>query len=313
MSKESVKDTKFYNFTAKRKIFYIISLILISVSIIFSFFGLNIAIEFKGGTMLTYSFSGEMDLNSVQSKTEEVLGLKVNIQQGEIFQSDKKKLSISVVSNDGISAEKQTELKNALLETYSENELESLDSTDVAASSGRNFFIKCIVAVVFSAIILILYIALRFKRISGWSSGICSIMALVHDIIITYGAFIIMGFEINSNFVAVVLTILGCSINDTIVVYDRIRENKKLMASVDIEKLVNISCTQSIKRSIRTTITTVVTMIIISVVAYVRGVTSILSFSIPITIGMIIGTYSSLCLAPNLWVSWNKGKSAKKA
>ena len=189
--------------------------------------------------------------------------------------------------------------------------MQLLDSTDVAASSGRNFFIKCIVAVAFSAVVLILYIALRFKRISGWSSGVCAVVALLHDIIITYGAFVLIGFQINSNFIAVVLTILGCSINNTIVVYDRIRENRKLMPVAKLNDLVNISTTQSMSRSFRTTITTVVTMIIISIVAYIYGVTSILSFSVPIIVGMVIGTYSSLCLAPCLWVSWqSKGKKA---
>lgn len=306
-------DIKRYNFTGKRKIFYIISAALIAISIIVSFLGVDIAIEFKGGTMITYSFAGDIDSNEAKSKVEEVTQSKVNIQQGELFQSDRKKLSISFVSSEGFTAERQSALTAALQEIYTDNDIQILDSTDVAASSGRNFFIKCLVAVAFSAVILIIYIAVRFKRISGWSSGVCAVIALIHDIVITYGAFIIIGFQINSNFIAVVLTILGCSINNTIVIYDRIRENKKLMPVADINDLVNISTTQSISRSIRTSITTVVTMIIISIVAAVFGVTSILSFSVPIIIGMTVGTYSSLCLAPCLWVTWQTKSAAKGA
>lgn len=316
MSKEkniqsSEKKTKSYNFTGKSKIFYIISAVLVALSVLVSFLGVDIAIEFRGGTMITYSFVGDIDSGEAQAKVEEIAASKVNIQQGDLFQSDRKKLAISFVSSEGFTAEKQTALTSALQEIYADNDIEILDSTDVAASSGRDFFIKCIVAVAFSAVILILYIAFRFKRISGWSSGVCAVIALLHDIVVTYGAFVIIGFQINSNFIAVVLTILGCSINNTIVVYDRIRENKKLMPVADIHDLVNVSTTQSMTRSFRTSITTVVTMIIISIVAYIYGVTSILSFSVPIIIGMLVGTYSSLCLAPCLWVSWQT--KAKKA
>lgn len=305
-------DIKRYNFTGKSKIFYIISLALIALSVIVTFFGVvDIAIEFKGGTLITYSFVGSIDSNDVEAQVQEIAQSTVTVQQGELFQSDRKKLSVSFVSSEGFTAERQSELTSALQEIYTDNDIQILDSTDVAASSGRNFFVKCLVAVAFSAVVLILYIAFRFKRISGWSSGICAVIALVHDIVITYGAFVIIRFQINSNFIAVVLTILGCSINNTIVVYDRIRENKKLMPAAEIHDLVNISTTQSMTRSFRTSITTVVTMLIISIVASVYGVTSILSFSVPIIIGMIVGTYSSLCLAPCLWVSWQT--KAKKA
>lgn len=310
-TKSTGSDMKRYNFTGKSKIFYIISIVLIAVSVLVTFFGVDIAVEFKGGTLITYSFVGDIDSNDAKSKVEEIAQSTVTIQQGELFQSTRKKLSVSFVSSEGFTAERQAELTSALQEIYADNDIQILDSTDVAASSGRNFFIKCLVAVAFSAVILILYIAFRFNRISGWSSGVCAVIALIHDIIITYGAFVIIGFQINSNFIAVVLTILGCSINNTIVVYDRIRENKKLMPAADIHDLVNISTTQSMTRSFRTSITTVVTMLIISIVASVYGVTSILSFSVPIIIGMLVGTYSSLCLAPCLWVSWqNKAKKA---
>ena len=130
-----------------------------------------------------------------------------------------------------------------------------------------------------------------------------------------FGTFVILGYEINANFIAVILTILGYSVNDTIVVYDRIRENKKMMKKASVAELVNVSTAQSLRRSIRTSITTVSTMIIVTIVAYIFGVSSILSFSIPMIVGMIAGTYSSLFVASQLWVWWNEkrqGKSKKK-
>ena len=196
--------------------------------------------------------------------------------------------------------------------TYPDNALAELESNEVSPSSGREFFGKCIVAVIFAALVLIVYIALRFKKISGWSAGVFTIVTLLHDIIITYGSFVLCGFEINANFMAVILTIFGYSINNTIIVYDRIRENQKLLPrDTTIAELVNQSASQTLRRSLRTSITTLSTMIIISVVAYVFHVESILSFSVPMTFGLIAGTYSSQCIAPTLWVWWNERRGNK--
>ena len=165
----------------------------------------------------------------------------------------------------------------------------------------------------FAAVLLIIYIALRFKKISGWSAGIFTVITLLHDIIITYGSFVLCRFEIDSNFMAVVLTIFGYSINNTIIVYDRIRENQKFMnKELTIAELVNNSASQTMRRSLRTSITTVSTMIIISVVASIFNVSSILSFSVPMTFGLIAGTYSSQCIAPTLWVWWNERQGNKQ-
>ena len=187
-----------------------------------------------------------------------------------------------------------------------------LDGRDVSPTSGKQFFYKCLVAALAASVILIVYIALRFKRISGWSAGICAILALVHDLITAYGTFVIAGFEINSNFMAVLLTILGYSVNNTMVIYDRIRENQKLMdKKTSIRELVNTSISQTMRRSIRTSVTTISTMLIISIVAVIMQVDSILSFSIPLTVGLISGTYSSICIAPVVWVWWTEKRGKK--
>ena len=303
---------KVYDIVGKKKLFLSISAILVLISIISTFFGLKVAIEFKGGTMISYSYINEIDSKEVQSRIEEILNNKVLLQQGDLFNSDRKNITVTLVSTDEISSDLQNNLTSALKEQFSDNDIQILDSNDVSPSSGREFFIKCLVAVAFSALVLILYISFRFKRISGWSAGVFAVVALLHDIIITYGGFVLLGFEINSNFMAVILTILGYSINDTIVVYDRIRENKHLMGqSTPLDKLVNTSVSQSFARSINTSLTTITSMAVISIVAYIYGVNSILSFSVPLLIGMAIGTYSSLFFAPVLWVSWQTRKGKK--
>ena len=135
----------------------------------------------------------------------------------------------------------------------------------------------------------------------------------MHDVIMVYGTFVIFGIPINANFMAVVLTILGYSINDTIVVYDRIRENKKLVPkNTPVSELVNLSMNQSLTRSINTSITTISAMIVVSIVALVFNVESILSFSFPLIVGMIFGVYSTLFITGPLWVLWQEHKEKHK-
>ncbi len=306
-------NKKVYDIAGKKKIWFIASLAIIVAIILLSIFkGVEIAIEFKGGTIISYSYEGEADITSKQSDIEDYLKTPVTIQEGENLANDSKSFSISFSSDDGLSAEEQSGLTALLKEKFPDNKLEVLDSNDVNPTSGREFFTKCLIAAVIAAILIIVYIGIRFKQISGWSAGACAIIALIHDLIFAFGTFVVLGYEINSNFIAVILTILGYSVNDTIVIYDRIRENRKLMPNADVTELVNVSTSQSLRRSIRTSITTVSTMLIVSIVAYVYGVTSILSFSIPIMVGMIAGTYSSMCIASSIWVWWNERKSSKK-
>ena len=263
--------------------------------------------------MLSYAYTGELNADDVKSKVEEVAGSSVNVQTGELFGDDQNRnsITISFVSNEGLTSDKQSEITNIVQETFPDNNIEILDSNDVSPASGKSFMLKCVVAVVFASLMLILYIALRFKKIGGLSAGVCAIVKLLHDIIITFGAFVLLGYEVNANFMAVILTILGYSINDTIVIYDRIRENRTLMPKDSLDDIVNISISQTLKRSLRTSITTIFTMLTVSVVCGVSGITSILSFSIPLAIGLTVGTYSSLFFNTPIWTSWNDKKSKK--
>ena len=273
--------------------------------------GVNLAIEFDGGTMLNYTYQGDIDTNKIKLETENVVATPVTVRLGESLDSDAHQLTISFPTDEGINADKQFTLPEARHTAFPDNSLELYDSKDVSPSSGREFLLKCLVAMVLAAILIIIYIAVRFKKIGGWSAGICSIFALCHDLMAALAASIICGFEFNANIVAVILTILGYSINNTIVIYDRIRENRTLYPKATLNELINLGCTQSLRRSLRTSITTIGTMIVVSVVVLVSGYTSLLSFSVPLIFGLISGTYSSLFVAPVTW-SWWKGRNAKK-
>ena len=309
MSKKNTQNetvtapVKAFDFCSKKKL--ILGVVIAVVR------GIHLAIEFKGGTLITYSYQGDINTNDVVATVKDVVDSTVTVRTGESLDSGGKQITISFTSDQALTADRQTELTNALREKYAENELEIYDSNDVSPSSGREFLLKCFIAVIFAAFIVIIYIAIRFRNIGGWSAGVCSIFALCLDLLVAFAATIVCGFNIDSNIVAVFLTILGYSINNTIVIYDRIRENRKLMPKASLNELINASCTQSLTRSIRTSITTIGTMLTVTIVVLVTGYDSLLSFSVPLMMGLISGTFSSLFVAPVTWSWWKNKQDAK--
>ncbi len=293
-----------FDFIKNRKIYFIISAVLISVSLLSTFIlGVNLDIQFKGGTILTFIYDGEIDQAEFEKTATDALGgMGVTSTVGEDFTSGRNNIQLSLISNEGLSSDKQIELTNTISDMYSANSIELLESSDVSPSSGKEFFLKCIVAVILSFIVLVIYIAIRFKNIGGWLAGVCGILALLHDCIIVYGTFVICGMPIDANFMAVILTILGYSINDTIVIYDRVRENEILYRHTKSRaEIINLSLNQSLTRSINTSLTTIMAMLVVTIVAAVYGVNSIFSFSFPMMSGMLCGTYSSVCFICPLW------------
>ena len=311
-----ISQVKVRDFYGNRKKFFIFSAVMMVLVLLSCFiFGVHASIEFKGGTIASYSYTGTLDEAAVSKVAQEYLGVPVNVQTGETFTGEKmQSLTLSFTMKQGFSAEMQDTLLNKLNSNFADADIQSLESNDVAAKSGKRFLLKCSVAAIFASIVLILYISWRFKRISGWSAGVFAVVALLHDLMIVFGTFVVCRFEIDSNFMAVILTILGYSVNDTIVIYDRIRENQALLPpTTKLPELVNISLSQTMRRTIRTSITTITAMLIVTVLAAVNNVTSIMRFSIPMTIGMISGCYSSLCLAPMLWTEWKRRQEKKAA
>lgn len=294
-----------FDYIKNRRTYFTISAVLIAICILATFvLGINLDIQFKGGTLITYLYEGSIDTNAFETDAEAALeGIGVSITTGTDFNTGKNNIQLSLLSNSGLTADKQIVLTNVLEEKYADNKLELAESTDVSPSAGREFFSKCIVAAIFSVIVLIVYIGVRFKNIGGWLAGVCAVAALLHDIIMVYGTFILCRMEIDANFMAVVLTILGYSINSTIVIYDRIRENETLYHKKKSRReITNLSINQSMTRSINTSATTIAAMLIVTIVALIYGVDSIISFSFPMMIGLTSGTYSSICIAGPLWV-----------
>lgn len=309
------KEKKTLKVESNKKKFYAFSCaVIVAIIALTAVRGVNVAVEFEGGTIIEYNYTGSIDTDAVASKVKDTIGETVTVTTGENMADGSKTVKLTFASKAGISSEKQLKVKEALTTSFKDNELELLNSTDVAASNGKEFFLKCMVAVLFAALVMVIYIGFRFKKIGGISAGLMSVVALIHDMIMVYGAFVVFGFSIDSNFMAVLLTILGYSINATIIIYDRIRENRRLLGGrASVEELVNKSVTETLGRSIHTTVTTIMAMSVVCVVCFIFGITSIMSFALPIIVGMIAGVYSSNCIAPTLWVVWRKHKEKKLA
>lgn len=302
-------------FMKNRKIYFGISIGLVVLTVLATLiFGVNLDIQFKGGTIITYSHAGDLDSGSFQKAIEEKLGQKVNIQEQTNVATGNMNYVVSLTSANGLSVEDQGALTESLQQQFPDNDIETFAVNNVNPTIGKEFFAKCLVAVAIAALLMVVYIAFRFRRIGGWSAGVMCVVALLHDVMIVYLTFVLFKFPINDNFIAVVLTILGYSINATIVIYDRIRENKKRYGSkANIGELVDKSINQSMTRSINTSLSTATAMIVICIVALVRDVNSILTFAFPLLIGIIAGFYSSTFLSGPLWVCWQEYKKAKKA
>lgn len=305
-----MKSNKVLDIYGKRKVFYIIPIVIAVVALAVALIaGLEVDIEFKGGTLINYSYVGDLDTAALKSAAEDFGYGTVNITTGSAINSDTSNVTLSYASNDGLTADVLNEMSAKLMEQFKGNELTRLSSQDVKPTSGMKFFIKCLVAVVFSFILLVIYIAFRFKKIGGLSAGVFALVALMHDVVIVFASFIFFRLPIDANFMAVILTILGYSINNTIVTYDRIRENRTLYGKkVGLVELMNTSVTQTMTRSINTTITTAFAALAICIVAWLCGVESIISFAFPLLIGLVAGFYSSVFMSGSMWVSWQLHK-----
>lgn len=305
---------KTFDFVARRKICAIISAAILGVALIINLiFGTAMDITFKGGTLMRYSFEGTVDMAVAEKAAKDVLGNDATVKQETV--NNTPVISVSLV--DEISTEKQTALDDAMAKALPENKVVQFSSNSLKASMGKRFFAKCLVAVAIAAAFLLIYVGLRFRKIGGFSAGAFALLALAHDLLIVYFTFVVFRIPLNDNFVAVMLTILGYSLNDTIVVFDRVRENRrKLDPKTPIVDVVNMSLNQSFVRTRNTSITTAIAVGTIAVVALVLRMDAIISFALPMLFGVISGFYSSMFLSVPLWAGWverhGDTKKAKK-
>ena len=279
-----------FDFIKSRKIWMAIyALIIVAGIVVFALFGANLSIDFKGGATFEYSFTGDIDLEKAEQIVEDALNKKVNVTESTGYTTNAKTLVVSLATDESVSVEAQENLETKLNETFKDNKIELSSSNSVSPSIASNFFLKCLVAVVLASLLVILYVGIRFRKIGGISAGIFALLALLLDCIMAFCVCIFFRLEIDSNFMSVILTTLGYSLNDTIVVYDRIRENTKLYPEMGLRDRINLSINQSLGRTIKTTLATFLAIIAIVIVAEFFGLSTLRSFAIPMAVGILSG------------------------
>ena len=308
------KNEKVFKFYQNRIKCYLVSLAIFLVGIVCIFTnGIDFDIQFKGGAIINYTYTQEIDTNKAMSVVEDTLGRKCDVQTKSDLTSDSTKLVLNLAGKEGLASADQDKLTNALKDAFPNNDMKLSDVSVVEPFIGKDFAIDSIKAIIFSAILIILYVWFSFRKVSGLSAGVTGLIALLHDVLIVFFAFVVFNIPINDSFIAAALTILGFSINDTIVIYDRIRENKLLYgAKMPIEEIVNKSITQSFTRSLNTNLCTLLSIVVVYVFAYIQDIQSIKSFALPMIFGIISGCYSTICIAGPIWVSWQKFKNKRK-
>ena len=307
-------EKKPVDFVSLRKKFLTFSACLMAVILLCAaVFGVHLDTEFTGGAMVTLSYEGSFDQAAVQKTAAAALeNTGLTLQTGENVATGDQTLKISMPGTETVTTEQVENLLDSLNENYPDNQFAQLSLSNVSAAMGTKFLQKSLVAVVFALVLILLYIALRFKNIGGLTGGMMAVLALINDLMVVFGTFVLLRTALDGNFIAAMLTILGYSINDTVVVYDRIRENRALMGKKgSFEELVNQSVNQSARRTLITTITTVMALGVMCIVAKLYGLDSIFTFAFPLMMGMISGVYTSLCVSTSAWVLWSE-RSKKK-
>ena len=300
---------KKYNFVANLKTWLIVSAVIMLIGVVCNvIFGTKLDISFKGGTQIRYSYSQAPDLDKLGEVAKEHLGNDATLNFDTVNNTE----VVSIKLPGEVSTEQKQALDTQLEKDFKDNKLVVFSSNTLSASMGTKFLLRCLLALGLAAALLMLYVGFRFRKIGGWAAGASALIALVHDLLIVYFTFVIFGIELNDNFVAVMLTILGYSLNDTIVIFDRVRTMRR-RSDASLTDIVNDSLHHVLRRTIVTTATTCLAITAVLVVAVVMHVDSIISFALPMLLGSISGSYSSLFLSGPIWVRWMERKQAKKA
>lgn len=277
------------------KIWITLSLIFIVVGLGFMFTrGLNFGIDFKGGTQVVFDFGKEFDKQKadeiVKKYDKDAITNTVNSTQYEI-------------KSPNLPSKEVNEIYDQFKKDFKIGDKALVSQNEIGASVGKELTDKAIIAIGIAFVCMLIYIAIRFEI----RFGIAALVALIHDILVTLSFYSIFNITVNSPFIAAILTVVGYSINDTIVIFDRIRENSKIMRRSSPTEIADKSLTQTMSRSINTTITTLITIVAVNIF-----VPTVREFSLPLIIGIATGAYSSIFIASPLWVALQKRRNNNK-
>lgn len=306
-----------FDFFGKRKIFYAISGLVILAGIIGLIVngGFEMDIQFQGGTeiILEMNDSNYNDAD-VQNMLSDLVNKKVYVQKlNTAGQNKNEKINLMDIKIAGTAHEEDyNKMVEAVKKQYNVKEDAQMTVNRVDPSIGGEMQRKGAMAIILASVLMLIYVWIRFNIMSGLLAGATAVLALVHDVAVMLAFYAIFRFPVNESFIAAILTIVGYSINDTIVIYDRIRENTKLLRKETLPELMNKSVMQSLPRTINTSLTTLISVITIFIFAKMNAIDSITEFTLPLIVGLVSGTYSSIFIASPVWVGVRERNAKKK-
>ena len=288
------------NIIAKRNVFFVISGLIVLAGIIglIARGGFVKDIDFAGGTTIHYNLNKEFNNTELEEFVKSTAGVNLaTVQKTGEAQKE------AIIKTQYLNEEQMVKMSNAMKEKYG-TEVQKLSSDNIDPTVGKELQTKALQAAGVASILMLIYITIRFQ----FKSGVAAVVALLHDVMMMFVVYAVFGFAISTSFVVAVLTVYGYSINDTIVVFDRIRENMRFAKKEDFASVVNRSIWDTMARSINTVLTTILTLVAL----YVMGVPSIKEFTLPLLVGILSGMYSSIFIASPVWVVLKNMEDKKK-
>jgi preprotein translocase SecF subunit len=299
------------DFIGNRRKAYLLSSVLVIASLIsLAFFGLNLGIDFTGGTVLHLNLGEDFSLEEIEAVTApfpELEGATIQVVQGRDLSGELAEEGL-VIKAPYIEESRREALMAAFRVQWPNLDPDDLRIESVGAVVGGELTRQALLSLAVAIVLMVAYITFRFE----FMFALATIAALLHNIIIVIGVFSILRMEINVPFVAAILTVFGYSVNDTIIIIDRIRENIKHKRRGDYVAIVNESINQSLVRSINTSLTTLFVLIALLVgFHYYIGSVDLIVFVIALIMGVFVGTYSSIFIASPLWLNLQELKARR--
>lgn len=315
------------NLYTKRYYFFILSAIIILAGVVSYFsMGFKLDIQFEGGTVIELRANKDTftaaNTQEMQTKMADFVTKTVNkpasVQKSSAFDVSGANesydvIKISIGSQDTLTNTEVTKVEEAVIKEFKLTAEDPVISEEsVEPFIGKEIMQNGVKAVAIAFILIILYVWIRFRTMSGLSAGVFAVVGVVHDVLIMIAVYLVFQIPVNESFIAAILTVVGYSMNDTIIIYDRIRENSRLLRKVPLPELVNNSIMQTLNRSINTVVTSLIAITTVFVFAKVNGIGSIAEFSFPLIVGIAAGCYSSIFIASPLYVMWKESQKKTK-
>ena len=268
--------------------------------------GPKLDIQFAGGSMILYSVEGgQADAAGIETAIVDSIGRDCEVTISQDITTGGEQVNVSFAGNQAMTPEEQTQVTEAC-KRLPDLGFELLSSSSVEASMGARFFQKCLVCFAnHGGVPAGLTSPCASARLAAWPRALPLVIALMHDVLIAFCVFVVCGLDIDDIFIAVILTILGYSLNATIVVYDRVRENRRKMGPrVSYDEVMNLSMNQTLGRTVLTSLCTFLSLVVVLIVAMIYNIDTVVSFALPMMAGVAAGCFSSQFIAPNLFCMW---------